>query len=430
VTSHGSTDRPGQGSTDRPGQGSTDRPGHGGTDPRADPALLRGLTQPRLGRRQFLRAGGAAGLAAFLAACGAKGEKKAPARAADPARFWADKKKSGTLNFANWPLYMDTDDAGKHPSLVQFEKDTGIHVNYNESIQDNGEYFAKVRPQLAAHQSIGTDLIVITNGGYLDRFIDLGFLAPLDASKLPTFAKNADPAVKNPSYDKGNKYTVAWQSGLVGIGYDPAKTGREITSYEDLFDPAFKGHVGMFGDYEDLPNLCMVGMGISPETSTEADWKKAAAKLARQRDDGIVRRYYDQGYIDALASGDLWLSMAWSGDVYRQQAGGKNLKFVVPKEGGLLWTDNLCIPVTAAHPVDAITYMDYVYKPEIAAMLADYIKYVTPVPAARSLVKASLARSPLIFPTAADLKDTHRYRDLTSAEETTWNGIFQPIVQA
>ncbi|ADP78121.1 polyamine ABC transporter substrate-binding protein [Pseudofrankia inefficax] len=409
---------------------STDRPGAQSPPPAVDPALLRGLTQPRLGRRQFLQAGGAAGLAAFLAACGVKGEKKAPATADDVATFWSDKKKAGTLDFANWPLYMDTDDAGKHPSLVQFEKDTGIHVNYRESIQDNGEYFAKVQPQLAAHQSISADLIVITNGVYLDKFIELGFLAPLDQTKLPTFAKNADPSVKNPSYDKGNKYTVAWQSGLVGIGYDPEKTGREITSYEDLFDPAFKGHVGMFGDNEDLPNFCMVGMGIKPETSTEADWKNAAAKLTKQRDDGIVRKYYDQGYIDALASGDLWLSMAWSGDVYQQQAGGKNLKFVVPKEGGLFWTDNMCIPITAAHPVDAITYMDYVYKPDVAAMLTDYINYITPVPGAKSLVDPALSGSPLIFPTADDLKKTYRYRDLTAAEEKTWNSIFQPIVQS
>lgn len=409
---------------------STDRPGAQSPAPAVDPALLRGLTQPRLGRRQFLQAGGVAGLAAFLAACGVKGEKKAPASADDVATYWSDKKKAGTLDFANWPLYMDTDDDGKHPSLVQFEKDTGIHVNYRESIQDNGEYFAKVQPQLAAHQSIDADLIVITNGVYLDKFIELGFLAPLDQSKLPTFAKNADPSVKNPSYDKGNKYTVAWQSGLVGIGYDPSKTGREITSYEDLFDPAFKGHVGMFGDNEDLPNFCMVGMGINPQTSTEADWKKAAAKLTKQRDDGIVRKYYDQGYIDALASGDLWISMAWSGDVYQQQAGGKNLKFVVPKEGGLFWTDNMCIPITAAHPVDAITYMDYVYKPDVAAMLTDYINYITPVPGAKPLVDSALSESPLIFPTADDLKKTYRYRDLTAAEEKTWNGIFQPIVQS
>jgi spermidine/putrescine transport system substrate-binding protein len=185
----------------------------------------------------------------------------------------------------------------------------------------------------------------------------------------------------------------------------------------------------MFNDNEDLPNLCLAGLGINPATSTEADWKKAAAKLTRQRDDGIVRGYYGQEYIDALAAGDLWLSMAWSGDVYQQQAGGKNLKFVVPREGGLFWTDNLCIPITAAHPVDAITYMDYVYRPEIAALLTDYIHYITPVPAAKSLVNPSVSGSPLVFPTADDLRKTYRYRDLTAAEEKTWDGIFQPVIQ-
>jgi spermidine/putrescine transport system substrate-binding protein len=412
--------------------GSTDRPGAQDTPtPAVDPALLRGLTQPRLGRRQFLQMGGAAGFAAFLAACGVQGEKKAPATAADVAKFWTGKTKTGVLDFANWPLYMDlSSDQKSHPSLDEFKKDTGIKVTYREVIQDNGEYFAQVRPSLAAHQSIGQDLIVITNGIFLDKFIQLGFLAPLDHTKLPTFYKNASPSVVNPSYDPGNKYTVAWQSGFVGIGYDPEKTGREITSYEDLFDPKFAGHVGMFGDNEDLPNFCMVGMGINPEKSSVADWKKAAAKLTKQRTDGIVRKYYDQGYIDALASGDLWLSMAWSGDIYQQQAGGKNLKFVLPKEGGMFWTDNMCIPITAAHPVDAITYMDYVYRPEIAAMLANYINYVTPVPGAKAFVDPDIAKSPLVFPPASELAHTFRYRDLTSAEETVWNSIFQPVYQS
>jgi spermidine/putrescine transport system substrate-binding protein len=408
---------------------STDRPGSRSPVPATDPALLRGLTQSRVGRRDFLRMGGAAGLAAFLAACGVKGEKaKNTVSSGD---FWAGKTKAGTLNFANWPLYMDvSDDEKTHPSLDQFTKDTGIKVTYREVIQDNESYFGQVRPSLAAHKSIGQDLIVITNGIFLDKFIQLGYLAPLDHTKLTTFAKNASPSVVNPSYDPGNKYTVAWQSGLTGIAYDPARTGREITSYEDLFDPAFKGHVGMFGDNEDLPNLALVGMGIAPEKSTPDDWRKAAAKLTKQREDGIVRKYYDQSYIDALASGDLWISMAWSGDVYQQQAGGKNLKFVVPKEGAMIWTDNMCIPYTADHPVDAITYMDYVYRPDVAAMLADYINYITPVPGAKSLVDPSLAGSPLIFPTADDLAKTHRFRDLTSDEETVWNGIFQPVYQS
>jgi spermidine/putrescine transport system substrate-binding protein len=411
---------------------SSDRPGaHQAPSPAsADPALLRGLTQPRLGRRDVFRLGGLAGAAALLAACGVKGEKKDDAGVA-PTDFWSGKTKANTLDFSNWPLYIDVSEDGKsYPSLDKFKEDTGIKVNYREDIQDNESYFGKVRPSLAAGKSIGADLIVITNGIFLDKFIQLGYLAPLDQTKLPTFAANADASVKNPSYDPGNKYTVAWQSGLTGIAYDPDKTGREITSYEDLFDRKFAGHVGMFGDNLDLPNLALVGMGVDPAKSTPDDWKKAADKLNKQRTDGIVRKYYTQDYIDALASGDLWISMAWSGDVYQQLASGKNLRFVVPEQGGILWTDNMCIPITAQHPVDAITYMDYVYKPEIAAMLAEYINYITPVPAAKSQVSAALADSTLIFPSEGDLAKTHRFRVLTTDEETEWNKIFQPVYQS
>nr|MDT0664062.1 spermidine/putrescine ABC transporter substrate-binding protein [Micromonospora sp. DSM 115978] len=292
-----------------------------------------------------------------------------------------------------------------------FTAETGIRVDYREDIQENEGFFARIRPSLAENQPIGYDLMVITNGITLSRIIDLGYLAPLDHSKLPNFAANADSSVKDPSYDPGNVYTVAWQSGFTGIAYDPAAVGREITSYEDLFDPAFAGKVGMFGDNQDLPNLALVGMGIDPATSTPDDWRRAADKLIKQRDDGIVRDYYDQSYIDALSSGDLSISMAWSGDVFQAQASGTNLEFIIPSEGGMIWTDNMCIPKTAPHPVDAITYMDFAYRPEVAAMLAEYINYITPVPAAKDhFVDPELAESPLIFPAQADLERVHYFR--------------------
>ncbi|MBL7495194.1 spermidine/putrescine ABC transporter substrate-binding protein [Frankia sp. CNm7] len=398
--------------------------------PAVDPALLRGLTQPRLGRRGFLRLGGAAGVAALLAACGVEGEKSNDSSGTAPEDFWDGKEKAGVLNFANWPLYIDVADDGSNPSLKKFEDEKGIKVTYREVIQDNESFFATIRPQLAANQSTGHDLIVMTNGLQLDKLIALGYLAPLDLTKLPNFVKNADASVKNPAYDQGNKYTVAWQSGITGIAYDPEKTGREITSYEDLFDPAFAGHVGMFGENQDLPNLALVGMGIDPTTSTPDDWKKAADKLTKQREDGIVRKYYVQDYIDPLAAGDLWITMAWSGDVFQQVAAGSNLKFVVPQEGAILWTDNMCIPKTAEHPVDAITYMDFAYEPEVAAMLADYINYITPVQSAKSLVSPEIGESPLIFPSQEDLANTHRFRVLTTEEETEWNKIFQPVYQS
>jgi spermidine/putrescine transport system substrate-binding protein len=409
--------------------------------------IVRGMLAPRISRRGALQLGGASALAMALAACGVSGGKKAPTgtAAVDAAKqFWTGKTKSGTLDFANWPLYMDVSASNKndHPSLDLFSKQAGIKVNYKEVIQDNAAFFGKVQPQLGAGQSIGYDLIVITNGIYLDKLMELDYLTPLDQTRMTNFKANASPLVKNPSYDPGNQYTMAWQSGITGIGYDPKRVGREITSWEDLQDAAFKGKIGMFGDTADLPTSALLAIGVKPETSKEADWRKAADWLKKQRP--LVRKYYVQDYIDSLSKGDLWASMAWSGDVFQANASGANLKFVVPKEGGAIWTDNMCIPKNAAHPVDAMTYMDFVYKPEIAAMLAEEINYITPVPGCADVIRQdaakltgsdktdleALATSPLIFPGTDENARLHRYRVLTAQEETTWNSIFEPIYQS
>ncbi|WP_018504119.1 polyamine ABC transporter substrate-binding protein [Parafrankia discariae] len=396
-----------------------------------DPALLRGLTRRRFDRRDLLRLTGAAGGAAFLAACGVGGEAGDSARAGDVAGYWSGRDKAGTLDFANWPLYMDVGATDtEHPSLDLFTRETDIKVTYHEVIRDNESFFAQIRPGLAGDRPIGYDLMVLTNGITLSRVIQLGYLAPLDHARLPAFAANADPSVKDPAYDPGNQFTVAWQSGITGIAYDPERTGREITGFADLMDPAFAGRVGMFGENQELPNLALLGIGVAPADSTPRDWRRAADRLIEQRDAGIVRRYYDQRYIDSLARGELWISMAWSGDVHQRLAAGTRLKFVVPEEGGLIWTDSMCIPKTAKHPVDALSYMDFVYRPDVAGMLAEHINYLTPVPAARDHVSAELAESTLLFPTRAELDRVHRFRMLTTEEEAEWNRIFQPVYQS
>jgi spermidine/putrescine transport system substrate-binding protein len=408
--------------------------------------VLRGLLSPRLSRRSILQLGGASALAMALAACGVSSKKGATGTSASAAakNFWADKKQTGTLDFANWPLYIDVNPNNKndHPSINEFTKQTGIKVKYSEVIQENASFFGKIQPELAAGQSTGYDLMVITNGTYLDKLRELGYLIALDQSRMTNFYQNASPLVKNPSYDRGNVYSMAWQSGMTGIGYDPKRTGRVITSWADLMDPAFKGKVGMFGDTQDLPNSALLAVGVNPETSTEADWNKAADWLKKQQP--LVRKYYEQDYIDPLSKGDIWVSMAWSGDIFQANASGATLKFVVPKEGAVLWTDNMCIPQHAAHPVDAMTYMDFVYKPEIAAMIAEYVNYITPVPGARAIIRQDAAKasgddkaslnelttSQLIFPSAADFSRLHRYRVLTAEEEKTWNSLFEPIYQS
>jgi spermidine/putrescine transport system substrate-binding protein len=409
-------------------------------DPAQLPAdFLRGLTESRITRRRAMQLGGLSAVSITLAACGVKGAKQTPnTQAASSAAksFWDSQKKTGTLDFANWPLYIDVNAKNKndHPSIDLFTKQTGIKVKYSEVIQDDPSFFGKIQPQLAAGQSIGYDIIVITNGTYLDKLIQLGYLQALDQKAMTNFNANASTLDKNPSYDKGNTYTMAWQSGMTGIGYDPKRVGKDITTWQDLLDPKLKGKVGMFADNQDLPNAALLAVGVNPEVSTEADWHTAADWLKKGR--GNVRKYYEQGYIDALSKGDIWASMAWSGDIFQANANGANLKFVVPTEGAVLWTDNMCIPKGAAHPVDAMTYMDFVYDPKIAAILAEYINYITPVPGAQAVIAQDaaqdpslkeLATTPLIFPTSEDYSRLHRYRVLTPAEEKTWNAIFQPI---
>jgi spermidine/putrescine transport system substrate-binding protein len=418
-----------------------------------DPALWRGLTQERMSRRTLLRRAGASlgtlGAGSLLAACGGVSgtASKHPVGKNAVAAYWAKQKRHGHFVFANWPLYIDVNPKNKsdHPSIDVFTKRTGISVKYLEVIQDDDSFIGKIEPILAAGQSTGYDLMVIENGPiYIDKLKRAGWLVPLDHSYLSNFAKYASPKVKSPSYDPGNQYTLAWQSGFTGIGYDPKRTGREITSFEDLFDPKFKGKVGMMADILELPNFALNGMGINSETSTPADWKKAKDKLEAQRNAGLVRKYYQQDYIQALSSGDIWLSMAWSGDIYQSNLSGSKLKFVIPKEGGNFWTDNMAIPKGAQNPVDSITYMNYCYDPRAAATMAEGINYITPVSSAQALIKADaakahgadkqtldyLASSPLIFPTADEYARTHAFRELTTAQVPVWEKMFEPIYQS
>ena len=410
-----------------------------------DPALLRGMTMPRISRRAALRGAGLLSASAVLAACGVSGTNEDQQQQASG--FWASQTKANQLDFANWPLYMDTAKKGGktvYPSLQDFTKETGIKVNYKEVIQENDAFLGRLNPSLKAGQDPGWDLIVITNGGPIEKLIRQGFLTELDHSKLPNFEKNAGPAFRDPTYDPGNKYTLAWQSGLTGLAYNPKLTKREITSIQDLFDPAFKGKITVFGDNTDFPTMMMIGLGIDPEKSTEADWRRAAAEMKKLKPQ--LREFIDNaGEAEVLASGNAWISMAYSGDIYQLNiSGSPDIKFVVPKEGAALWTDNMAIPKGAKHPLDAITYMDYVYKPDVAARLAEAIAYITPVPTAKEQLQAKagqssgkekqsleeLISSPLVFPAESDLSKAKRYRVLTVEEQQVWDRIFQPIIQS
>ncbi len=389
----------------------------------------RRLTRGRL----LARAGAAAGTLAaapLLSACGQVTRRAEFGSSA----WWAGQRRTGQLVFANWPLYIDyTNWLKDRPSLNQFSRHTGIEVTYEEVIEGNEPFYARIEPRLAAGKPLGYDLIVLTNGWQVTQLIRNGWLTPLDRALLPNFGRYASPIAKDPNYDPGNRYTIPWQSGFTGIAYNTKAIDREITSVKDLWDPAFKGRVGMMSDNTDLGSAGLLYLGLDPSTSSRADWRAAADVLANQRP--LVRGYYDQSYIDALEKGETWISQAWSGDVFQANASGfPHLRFVVPEEGVMHWTDNMMIPRGAANPLSAMQWMNYYYQPRVAAEVADWVEYITPVPAAQRILlrrDPAVAKSSLVFPTpamAAKARNYPTYR--TRAEYDAWNGLFDPIIAA
>ena len=396
-------------------------------------------------RRDLLRATGKGGAglaaAAVLAACGGLSTNSAPSSTAGSPS--ALPPLAHELSIAQWPLYIDP---GKHgaesPTLAAFEQETGIKVTYRENINDNAAFFGKLLPQMSADQDPGYDLITLSDWVVvkMDR---LGWLAPIDHSALPTVTANIGPAFADPAYDPGNAHSIPWQGGITGIAYDPSKTGRPLTKFADLWDPAFAGHVGMLTEMVDTMNLTLLSLGVDIQSATIDDATRAQAKLIEQRDAGIVRQYYGQDYTRALAEGDTWATMAWSGDVFQLKFSNPALEFVVPEEGGILWVTPMEILRTAAHPADAHAFLDFVYRPEIAAEITEWVAYVTPVPAVQDIVRQHaasatktaerdylefLAESPLVFPTDDMLANLYSYKVLSGPEEQQWEDLFSQVL--
>lgn len=393
----------------------------------------RRAVQAVLSRRELLRRGGAGAALLLAAGCGVEGTSGRSSATAEEELPPLAKE----LSVAQWPLYIDK------KTVPSFEAETGVDVSYKEAINDNAAFFATLRQPLAAGQSTGWDLITLSDW-VVTKMTRLGMLEPIDHSLLPNVGANIGDAFRDPPYDPRNAHSIPWQGGITGIGYNRDLVGGEISSFADLFDPTLDGHVGMLTEMVDTMNMTLLMMGVDPQEATVADADEAKSRLLEQREAGIVRGYYGNDYLDGLARGDLWASMAWSGDIFYLQQAQPEIEFIVPNEGGLLWVTCLEIPKGAEHPRDAHLFMDYVYDVEIATNITEWVGFITPVPAVQDalLERAAsakkredaaylelLATSPLVFPTPEMQSNLHSYKVLSADEEDAWNDLFSEVVQ-
>ncbi|WP_328438279.1 spermidine/putrescine ABC transporter substrate-binding protein [Streptomyces sp. NBC_00444] len=400
-------------------------------------AMRRSLRSGRaaLTRRSLLRASAGGALAVgglgALSACGipAAGKSEGGTSAED----YSAKEKE--ISFSNWTEYIDIDESEKHhPTLDAFTERTGIKVKYTEDINDNNEFFAKIKPQLAAGQDTGRDIIVLTDW-LAGRLIRLGWVQKLDPSNLPHAYANLSSQFRSPDWDPGRAYSYPWQGISTVIAYNKkALDGIEVKSVSDLLDnPKLKGRIGFLTEMRDSIGMTLLDMGKDPAKFTDDDYDAAIARLQKAVDKGQIRRFTGNDYTSDITSGDFAACIAWAGDVVQLKADSPDVDFVIPDSGYMTSTDNMLIPNKARHKTNAERLMDYYYEPEPAAELAAYINYVCPVDGVKPYlaeIDEDAADNPLIIPDKEMAAKSHAFRSLSSKEETAYEEKFAKLTGA
>ncbi|WP_370415126.1 PotD/PotF family extracellular solute-binding protein [Streptomyces fradiae] len=400
-------------------------------------AIRRSLTSGRgaLSRRSMLRAGGVGALTlgglAGLSACGippAKREGNGPASIDVSA-------KEKSVAFSNWTEYMDvSEDEKSRPTLDAFRKRTGITVKYTEDINDNVEFFGKIKPQLAAGQDTGRDLICVTDW-LAARIIRLGWAQKLDPANLPNAYANLSPQFRRPDWDPGRSYSYPWTGISTVIAYNVKATGgKKVDSVTQLLDdPALKGRVGFLTEMRDSVGMTLLDMGKDPGHFTDADYDAAIGRLQKGVDKKQIRRFTGNDYTSDLDKGDLAACLAWAGDIIQLQADNPDIRYAIPSAGYITSTDNLLVPAQARHKTNAEKLIDYYYELPVAAQLAAYINYVCPVDGVKdelAKIDPELAANTLILPDKAMAAKSRAFRSLSSAEETAYEEKFAKLIGA
>jgi spermidine/putrescine transport system substrate-binding protein len=370
----------------------------------------------------------AAWVAAFLltlalAACGGGGGGIEGGGGSDAEKVKLEGKPSGELTISNWPLYIDAS------TVPDFEKATGVKVDYIEDINSNEEFFNKMQPLLQQGESGGRSIVVLADY-MVTKMHQLGYLQEFDKSALPEVEKNLSSSLQHPGFDPERSYTVPWQSGMTGIIVNKA-TAPDVRSICDLFDPKYKGKVEMLNEVRESVPLTMKCEGIDPNQASEADWMKALDKIRSAADSGQIRRFTGNDYARDLTSGDAVAVIGWSGDAVQLQEDNPDLEWRMPEEGCMLWSEDMVIPTGAPNPTAAEAWMNFVYDPKVQADIAEYVNYVTPVEGVKQVLakrNPALAKNQLIFPSSSFTKNCSSTPVIEGEEEQKIVKAFDAIL--
>jgi spermidine/putrescine-binding protein len=350
-----------------------------------DPELnmLLGRPDKRVGRRGFLQAAGllaAAGAAGYaggtVAGLGDDQPPAAPAAGGQPTP--GNRRNERLLNIYNWSDYIDD------RTIPLFQALTNLRVNY-DVFSSNEDLLAKMRAGSTPYD------IIVPTSWFVPTYLNLDLIEPLRQDLIPNLT-NLDREFVETDYDPGNRYTVPWQWGTTGIGFNRRKVpGGKVDSWAALFEPSAEvnGRISLLREVTDLIGCALLYLG-----------KNEVVKLVRSLKPR-VKKFTTDTYIDELAAGETWLAQGWSGDVFQAQDQNQDVSYAIPKEGSLRFVDVMCIPKGAPHPGNAARFMNYVLHPKVQARISKYVSYGTPVSLAKPLLPSEQTTDPTIYPPAS-----------------------------
>lgn len=309
--------------------------------------------------------------------------------------------KQATVNIYNWGDYMD-------PAVLEaFEKETKIKVVY-EVYSTNEELLAKLKAG-------GTNYdIVIPSTNMLEVFLAQDLLSEIDLGKIKNFS-NLDPQFTNLESDPGNKYSVPYFWGTIGILYNAEAIGKDIDSWRAMFDPQYSGKIIMFDSVRDTIGVTLKMLGYSLNSTDPGQLEEVKQILTQQK--ALLHSYTVDGYEDPLLAGDALLAMAWSGDAFKVIGENPGFKYVLPKEGTNVWVDSMAIPKSAKNKDEAYKFIDFILRPEIGAQLAQFLGYSTPNKAAQELLPEEVRNNEVVYPLGNVFESNDVQVDIKEATE-------------
>jgi len=348
-------------------------------------ALVEAFSSGRITRRNFIKKTTALGLSLAGALSIVENQFKwtREAYAAQVDRSKLSKK----LNVYNWSDYID------EATIPNFEKEFGVKVNY-DTFEDNESMLAKV-------QSGATGYDVVYPTGYMvEIMMKEKLLAPLNHANIPNIA-GVNKALRNPPYDPGMKYSIPYQWGTTGFGYNSKKLTGKIDSWNIFFDAKYKGKITMLDDVRGAISVALKYLGYSLNTTSKKELMEAKKLLMDQKP--LLKAYMSAPVKSLLISGEVWISELWSGDVYMAMEDNDAIVYCIPKEGCEVWTDNMCILKSAPHKYTAEVWINYNMRPAVSAAVSNYVWYATPLDTAKPLIDKEALNDPGIYPPQAVL---------------------------